>query len=141
MVICKYCRENVKPKSYFSWRGFLHGLGIFYLIYYILKSPHCPNCNFPMPRSRLIFAIMPSQDPINRLKGKILQRFHSQAKRISFIRRPSLGLKLDASMHYFQWIMIFNGTPNLQEATSYEQSQIEPRARDDDSSGNDIEPA
>jgi hypothetical protein len=108
MVLCKYCRVNVKPKSYLSWKGFLQGLGLFYLIYFISKLPHCPNCNFPMPRSRLIFAILPSQDSINMAKRNILQLFHFQAKRISFIRRPSLGLKLDASRHYFQWLMIFN---------------------------------
>jgi hypothetical protein len=94
-----------------------------------------------MTPSRLILGIMPSQDPVNMAKGKILQRFHFQAKRISFIRRPSLGLKLDASMHYFQWIMIFNGTPDLQEAASYEQSQIGSRLKNDDSSGNDTDTA
>ena len=137
MVICKYCQENVKPKSYFSWKEFLQGLGVFYLIYFISTLPHCPNCNFPMPRSRLILAILPSQDPINMAKKNILQLFHFQAKRISFTRRSSLGLKLDAPRHYFQWMMIFNGNPDLREAASYEQSQRGPRLRDDDSSGND----
>jgi hypothetical protein len=55
MVICGNCRENVMPKTYFSWRGFICGLGIFYLIYYGLRIPHCPNCNFPMPRSSIVF--------------------------------------------------------------------------------------
>jgi hypothetical protein len=55
MVICGNCRENVMPKTYFSGRGFICGLGIFYLIYYGLRIPHCPNCNFPMPRSSIVF--------------------------------------------------------------------------------------
>jgi hypothetical protein len=59
-------------------------------------------------------------------KKNILQLFHFQAKRISFIRRPSLGLKLDASRHYFQWMMIFNGTltsEKLQDTTKAREGQ------------------
>ena len=57
MVLCGYCRKNVKPKMYLTWKGFIHGLGIFYLIYIITKIPQCPNCNFPMPRRYMVFAI------------------------------------------------------------------------------------
>lgn len=45
MKFCQFCQRNVKPKKDWSWVGFIFGFGIFYLIYYFLKAPHCPICN------------------------------------------------------------------------------------------------
>ena len=56
MVVCKNCRERVKPNIDYRWSDFIRGLGIFYLIYIFTKIPQCPNCNFPMPRRTIIFA-------------------------------------------------------------------------------------
>jgi hypothetical protein len=68
MVLCEYCRNDVKPKMHLTWRGFICGLGIFYLIYIFMKIPQCPNCNFPMPRGSMIFAFhLPQQ-----LKEKVM---------------------------------------------------------------------
>jgi hypothetical protein len=57
MVVCKNCRERVKPNIDYRWSDFIRGLGIFYLIYIFTKIPQCPNCNFPMPRRTIIFAV------------------------------------------------------------------------------------
>lgn len=61
MVLCGNCGEKIKPNIYFRWSDFIRGLGIFYLIYIISKIPQCPNCNFPLPRRTMVFAIHLSQ--------------------------------------------------------------------------------
>ena len=76
MVLCGYCRINVKPKMYSTWKGLIHGLGVFYLIYIITKVPHCPNCNFPMPRRSMVFAFHPPQQLIKLARMSILQLVH-----------------------------------------------------------------
>jgi len=73
MVFCENCRENVLPKTYFSWIGFILGLGIPYLIYFMTKIPQCPNCNFPMPRRNMVFAIPLSQNLIKLSRISALQ--------------------------------------------------------------------
>jgi hypothetical protein len=97
MVICKYCRENVKPKSYFSWKGFLHGLGLFYLIYFISKLPHCPNCNFPMHRRNMVFAIHLPQYHIKLAMISVSQLIHFKDRVISASRKSYLNRKFDPS--------------------------------------------
>jgi hypothetical protein len=57
---------------YLTWKGFICGLGIFYLIYAILKNPHCPNCNFPMPRRNMVFAIHLPQQLIKLARMSVL---------------------------------------------------------------------
>ena len=76
MVFCRNCEENVKPKTYFSWSGFIRGLGIPYLIYFMTKIPQCPNCNFPMPRRSLVFAIQPPQYLVKLAEMSVLQLIH-----------------------------------------------------------------
>jgi hypothetical protein len=101
MVLCGSCRENVKPKTYFTWKGFIYGLGIFYLIYYVQTIPHCPNCNFPMPRNRLVFAILSQQSFVKRIKtGEFLLLSMEKAKMISNSWRSYLHHRFDASRDY-----------------------------------------
>jgi hypothetical protein len=82
---------------YFTWKGFICGLGIFYLIYYVQMIPHCPSCNFPMPRSRrLVFAILSPQSFIERIKtGEFLLHSMEKAKMISTSWKTKLIALLD----------------------------------------------
>ena len=50
MKYCNNCKQFVEPKKQFNWCTFLvllfiFGLGIFYLIYYVLEKGRCPQCN------------------------------------------------------------------------------------------------
>ena len=50
MKFCNNCKQFVEPKKDFNWCAFLvllifFGLGIFYLIYYLMKKGKCPQCN------------------------------------------------------------------------------------------------
>ena len=45
MKYCEYCERLVKPVKGWSWVGFIFGFGILYLIYYLVKSTHCPICH------------------------------------------------------------------------------------------------
>jgi hypothetical protein len=100
MVLCGYCRKNVKPKMYLTWKGFICGLGIFYLIYNIIKIPQCPNCNFPMPRRSMIFAILPQQYLMELARMSVLQLIHLKDRVISASWRPYLNRKFDPSQHF-----------------------------------------
>lgn len=101
MVLCGNCRENVKPKTYFTWKGFICGLGIFYLIYYVQTMPHCPNCNFPMPRSRVVFSILSPQSFIEWIETSAFRLISMEkAKVISTSWRSYILHKFDASRHY-----------------------------------------
>ena len=50
MKYCNNCKQIVSPKTEFNWCAFLillfiFGLGLLYLIYYLLKPGKCPMCN------------------------------------------------------------------------------------------------
>ena len=100
MVLCGYCKENVKPKMYLTWKGFICGLGIFYLMYSIIKIPQCPNCNFPMPRRCMVFAIWPPQYLIKLARISALQLTHFKDRVISVSRSSYLNRKFDPSQHF-----------------------------------------
>jgi len=100
MVLCRYCRKNVKPKIYSTWNDFIRGLGIFYLIYIITKIPNCPNCNFPMPRRNMVFAIQFPQYPIKLAKISVLQLNHFKDIVISASRKSYLISKFDPSNYF-----------------------------------------
>ena len=99
MVFCENCGENVLPKTYFTWSGFVLGLGIFYLIYIITKLPQCPNCNFPMPRRNMVFAVQLPQNLIKLARIGALQLTHLKDSLTSVSRRFSQNHKLDPSQH------------------------------------------
>ena len=80
MVLCRYCQKDVKPNIYLTWKGFIRGLGIFYLIYIILRIPQCPNCNFPMPRKSMVFAIPFPQQLIKMARMSMLKLIHLKDK-------------------------------------------------------------
>jgi len=111
MVLCGYCRKHVKPKMHLTWKGFIHGLGIFYLIYIITKSPHCPNCNFPMPRRSMIFAIRHPQYLIKLASMSVLQLIHFKDRAISASRRSYLNRKFEPSQYF--------GSMNTHQTTSF----------------------
>jgi hypothetical protein len=92
MVFCENCGENVLPKTYFTWSGFVLGLGIFYLIYIITKIPQCPNCNFPMPRRNMVFAVQLPQNLIKLARIGALQLTHLKDSLTSASRRSSLEI-------------------------------------------------
>ena len=103
MVFCRNCEENVKPKTYFSWSGFIRGLGFFYLMYVITKIPQCPNCNLPMPRRSLVFAIQPPQYLVKLAEMSVLQLTHFRDKVMSascgsYLNRKSYQSQYFASM-------------------------------------------
>jgi len=100
MVFCRNCEENVKPKIYFSWSGFIRGLGFFYLMYVITKIPQCPNCNFPMPRRNMVFAIQPPQYSIKLPSMNILQLTHFKDRVISTSWKSYLNRKFDPTWHF-----------------------------------------
>ena len=100
MVFCRNCEENVKPKTYFSWSGFIRGLGFFYLMYVITKIPQCPNCNFPMPRRSLVFAIQPPQYLVKLAEMSVLQLIHFKNRAVSASRGSYLNHKSDPSQHF-----------------------------------------
>ena len=101
MVLCGYCRKNIKPKMYLAWKGFVCGLGIFYLIYIITKIPQCPNCNFLMPRKSMVFlAIQFPQCIIKLARISALQLIHFKDRAISASRRSYLDHKFDPSQHF-----------------------------------------
>lgn len=50
MKYCEFCERDVRPAKDFSWVGFIFGLGIFYLVWYAWKAPHCPICHAKMGR-------------------------------------------------------------------------------------------
>jgi hypothetical protein len=100
MVICGYCRNNVKPKMYLTWKGFIYGLGIFYLMYIIMKIPQCPNCNFPMPRRSMVLAIQPQQYLIKLARMSVLQLIHFKDRVISASRKSYLNRRFDPSRHF-----------------------------------------
>ena len=99
MVFCRNCEENVLPKTYFSWSGFIRGLGFFYLMYVITKIPQCPNCNFPMPRRSMVFAIPLPQKLIELARIGALQLTHLKDSLTSVSRRFSQNHKFDPSQH------------------------------------------
>ena len=100
MVFCENCRENVLPKTYFTWSGFILGLGLPYLIYIITKIPQCPNCNFPMPRRNMVFAIQPPQYSIKLPSMNILQLTHFKDRVISTSWKSYLNRKFDPTRHF-----------------------------------------
>ena len=107
MVFCRNCEENVLPKTYFSWSGFIRGLGFFYLMYIITKIPQCPNCNFPMPRRSLVLAIQPPQYLAKLAEMSVLQltRFRDKvvsASRESYLNRKSYPSQYFASLKTHQ---------------------------------------
>lgn len=99
MVFCRNCEENVKLNAYFSWNGFYRGLGIFYLMYFITKIPHCPNCNFPMPRRNMIFAVRFPQNFIKLARIGALQLTLLKDSLTSASRRSSQNHKFDPPQH------------------------------------------
>jgi hypothetical protein len=100
MVFCRNCEENVLPKTYFSWSGFIRGLGFFYLMYVITKIPQCPNCNFPMPRRSLVFAIQPPQYLVKLAAMSVLQLTHIRDKVVSSSRGSYLNRKSNPSQYF-----------------------------------------
>ena len=100
MVLCGNCQENVKPSMYFNWRGFIRGLGIPYMIYFMTKIPQCPNCNFPMPRRNMVFAIQPPQYSIKLPSMSILQLTHFRDRVISTSWKSYLNRKFDPTRHF-----------------------------------------
>jgi hypothetical protein len=100
MVLCGYCRKNVKPKMYLTWKGFICGLGIFYLIHIIIKIPQCPNCNFPMPRKSMVFAILFPEYIIKLARMSVLQLIHFKDRVISASRKSYLNRKLDPPQYF-----------------------------------------
>jgi hypothetical protein len=100
MVLCGYCRKNVKPKMYLTWKGFICGLGIFYLIYIIIKIPQCPYCNSPMPRRSMVFAIPLPKYLIKLARISVLQLIHFKDRVISASRKSYLNRKFDPSQHF-----------------------------------------
>jgi hypothetical protein len=114
MVFCRNCEENVKPKTYFSWSGFIRGLGFFYLMYVITKIPQCPNCNFPMPRRSLVFAVQPPQYFMKLAEMSVLHLTHFKdrlASRGSYQNSKSYPSQYFASMKTHQ-IISFNMMTN-----------------------------
>jgi len=111
MVLCGHCRENVTPKMYLTWNGFIRGLGVFYLIYIISKVPHCPNCSFPMPRRSMIFAFHPPQQLIKLARICILQLIHFKDGAISASRRYNINRKFYPSQNF--------GSMNPHQTTSF----------------------
>jgi hypothetical protein len=111
MVICEYCQENVTPKMYLTWKGFISGLGIFYLIYMIAKIPQCPNCNFPMPRRSMIFAFHLPHQLINSARRSALHMSIFKDRVISASRRSYLNREFDP----FQYL----GSVNTHQITSF----------------------
>ena len=99
MVFCENCGENVLPKTYFTWSRFILGLGIFYLMYFITKIPQCPNCNFPMPRRNMVFAVPIPQNLIKLARMSALQLTHLKDRVTSASRRFSQNRKFDPSQH------------------------------------------
>jgi hypothetical protein len=99
MVLCENCRENVLPSMHFNWRGFIRGLGIPYLIYFMTKIPQCPNCNFPMPRRNMVFAVQLPQNLIKLARIGALQLTHLKDSLTSVSRRFSQNHKFDPSQH------------------------------------------
>ena len=100
MVFCRNCEENVKPKTYFSWSGFVRGLGIFYLMYVITKIPQCPNCNIPMPRRSMVFAIQLPPYFMKLAEMSVLQLIHFKNRAVSASRGSYLNRKSDPSQHF-----------------------------------------
>ena len=100
MVLCENCRENVIPSMHFNWRGFIRGLGIPYLIYFMTKIPQCPNCNFPIPRRNMVFAIQPPQYSIKLPSMNILQLTHFKDRVISTSWKSYLNRKFDPTWHF-----------------------------------------
>jgi hypothetical protein len=111
MVLCRYCRKNVKPEMYLTWKGFICGLGIFYLIYIITKIPQCPNCNFPMSRRSMVFAIQLPQNLIKLERMSVLQLIHFKDRVISVSRMSYLNRKFHPSKHF--------ASTNTHQATSF----------------------
>jgi hypothetical protein len=99
MVLCGYCQKNVRPRMHLTWKGFVRGLGIFYLIYGITKIPQCPNCNFPMTRRSMVFAIYLPECIIKLARMSVLQFIHLKDGVISASRMSYLNRKTDGSHH------------------------------------------
>lgn len=91
MVFCENCGENVLPNMYFTRSGFILGLGILYLMYFITKIPQCPNCNFPMPRRNMVFAVQIPQNLIKLARIGALQLTHLKDSSISVSRMNLKG--------------------------------------------------
>jgi hypothetical protein len=100
MVFCGNCRENVKPSMYFNWRGFIRGLGIPYMIYFMTRIPQCPNCNFPMPRRNMVFALQPPHYSIKLPGTSILQLTNFRDRVISTSWKSYLNRKFDLTRHF-----------------------------------------
>jgi hypothetical protein len=100
MVLCGHCRENVKPKMYLTWKGFICGLGVFYLLYIIINIPQCPNCNFPMPRKSMVFAILFPEYIIKLARRSLLKVIQFKDRVISVSRRSGLNRKFDPSRYF-----------------------------------------
>jgi len=111
MVLCENCRENVSPNMYFNWGGFIRCWGIPYLIYFMTKIPQCPNCNFPMPRRNMVFAIRPPQYFIKLARINILQLTQFKDRIVSTSWRSNLNRKFDPTRHF--------ASMNTHQTTSY----------------------
>jgi hypothetical protein len=100
MVLCGYCGKDVKPNMYLTLKGFICGLGIFYLIYIITKIPQCPNCNFPLSRISMLFAIQPQKYLIKLAGMGALLLTHLKDRVISASRKSYLNRELDPSQPF-----------------------------------------
>ena len=125
MVLCRNCRENVKPNMHFKWSDLIRGLGIFYLAYFITKIPQCPNCNFPMPRRSIVLAIQPPQYLTKLAERSVLQLIHFKdrvvsASRGSYLNRKSYPSQYFASMKTHQTISFNMMTNEVHNSISLE---------------------
>jgi len=100
MVLCEYCGKDVTPKMYLTWKGFIHGLGIFYLIYIIIKIPQCPSCNFPMPRRSMVFAIHLPQHLIKLTRLSALQLIRFKDRVLASYRGSYTNRKFDPYQNF-----------------------------------------
>jgi len=100
MVLCGNCGENVMPSVYFNWNGFIRGLGIPYLIYFMTKIPQCPNCNFPMPRRNMVFAVHLPHSLTKLASTGALQLTHLKDSVTSIPLRAHLNRKFDPTQHF-----------------------------------------
>ena len=92
--------EECKAQDVFNMEGLYLWFRHLLLIYIIIKIPQCPNCNFPMPRKSMVFAILFPEYIIKLARMSLLKVIHFKDRVISASRRSYLNRKFDSSRYF-----------------------------------------
>jgi hypothetical protein len=92
--------EECKAQDVFNMEGLYLWFRHLLLIYIIIKIPQCPNCNFPMTRKSMVFAILFPEYIFKLARRSLLKVIQFKDRVISVSRRSGLNRKFDPSRYF-----------------------------------------